>query len=303
MRQNLHDFMRVGIVHFMVYPQAKSKEHYLSTLASIVEDEFFGAVEITSPPDVETVEQANRLLESSGVTVGFSAHPILLSHQANLNAMDDEQRQRAVRLVKGAIDQAYQLGAMNLGLLSGKDPGVERREQAVGYLIESLQEICSYARSKGNLEISLELFDHQTDFCCLIGPSRLAVEVAKEVRKVDPSFGLMVDLSHLPMLGESPAKALYTTRDYLNHAHMGNCVIRDPNDPLYGDKHPRFGYKGGEIDVPELTEYLRALLDIGYLEEGKDRVLAFEIKPAPGESSRSIIAQAKRTLRAAWQRV
>jgi hypothetical protein len=84
---------------------------------------------------------------------------------------------------------------------------------------------------------------------------------------------------------------------------MGNCVIRDPNDPLYGDKHPRFGYKGGEIDVPELTEYLRALLDIGYLEEGKDRVLAFEIKPAPGESSRSIIAQAKRTLRAAWQRV
>jgi hypothetical protein len=60
MRQNLHDFMRVGIVHFMVYPQAKSKEHYLSTLASIVEDEFFGAVEITSPPDVETVEQANR---------------------------------------------------------------------------------------------------------------------------------------------------------------------------------------------------------------------------------------------------
>jgi sugar phosphate isomerase/epimerase len=125
----------------------------------------------------------------------------LLSHQANLNAMDDEQRQRAVRLVKGAIDQAYQLGAMNLGLLSGKDPGVERREQAVGYLIESLQEICSYARSKGNLEISLELFDHQTDFCCLIGPSRLAVEVAKEVRKVDPSFGLMVDLSHQ---GESP---------------------------------------------------------------------------------------------------
>ncbi len=44
-------------------------------------------------------------------------------------------------------------------------------------------------------------------------------------------------------------------------------------------------------------------MEFGYLTEGCNRMLAFEIKPAPGESSKAIIAQAKRTLRQAWQRI
>ncbi|WP_201318918.1 MULTISPECIES: sugar phosphate isomerase/epimerase [unclassified Paenibacillus] len=303
MRQSLHDFMRVGIVQFMAFPQSKSSEHYVRTISTIIEDEFFDAIEITSAPDPETADQVKQLLQSSGVTVGFSAHPVLLGNQGNLNAMQDEKRKRSIELVKGAIDQAYHLGAANLALMSGKDPGPACRERSVGYFIESIQDICNYARSKGDLEILLEPFDHQTDFRCLIGPSELAVEVAQEVRKVDPTFGLMVDLSHLPMLGESPSEALTATRDYLKHAHMGNCLIRNSNDPLYGDKHPRFGYPDSEIGISELAEYLRALLDIGYLQEGRNRTLSFEIKPAPGESSEVLIAQAKRTLRAAWQQV
>lgn len=303
MRQSLHDFMQVGIVQFMAYPESKSSKHYITTISSIIEDEFFDAIEITTAPDEETGEQVRRMLESSGVIVGFSAHPVLLGNHGDLNAVEEEVRQRSINLVKGAVDQAYRLGAKNLAFMSGKDPGPSYREQAIGYLIESIQEICTYARSKGDLEILLELFDHKTDFRCLVGPSELAVQVAQEVRKVDPSFGLMIDLSHLPMLVESPTYALNVTKDYLKHAHMGNCVIRDTNDPLYGDKHPRFGYPGSEVGIPELTEYIRTLLDIGYLQEGKNRTLSFEIKPAPGESSQAIIAQAKRTLRAAWQRV
>lgn len=303
MRQSLHDFMRVGIVHFMAYPNAKDRNSYLDTIAEIANDEFFGGVEITSAPDAETAAEVRRLLTSAGMAVGFGAQPILLGNKANLNSFDEEERLGAIELVKATVNAAYALGAKKLGLLSGPTVDASLQEKAAALLVDSLQEIGRYANAQGNLGVTLELFDHATDKRCLVGSTRLAVEVAQEVRKVDKNFGLMVDLSHLPMQGESPAKALFTTRDYLTHAHMGNCVIRDMNDPLYGDTHPRFGYTGGEIDVPELTEYLRALLDIGYLSEGSDRVVAFEIKPAPGESSRAIIAQAKRTLRQAWQRV
>lgn len=303
MNKELHDFMKVGIVQFMAYPQAESPESYLHTISSIIEDEFFEAIEIKSPPDKETMKQVQRLFENSDILVGFSAHPVLIRNQGNLNAMKEEERQWAIELVKEAIDEAYQLGAKNLAIMSGKDPGPQYRERAVSHLVKSIQDICKYARSKGNLEILLEPFDHETDFHCLIGPAELAAEVAYEVRKVDPSFGLMVDLSLLPMLGETPKKALTTTKDYLKHAHIGNCLICDLNHPLYGDKHPRFGYPGSEIDVPELTEYLRTLLDIGYLEEGKNRTVGFEIKPAPGELSEVIISEAKRKLQAAWQQV
>jgi sugar phosphate isomerase/epimerase len=303
MRQSLHDFMKVGIVQFMAYPLVETKEEYLQSISSIIEDDFFSAIEIKSAPDNESGQQARQLFESAGMTVGYSAHPFLIRNQADLNSINIEERLRALDFMKMAIDEAYEMGAKNMALMSGKDPGPELREEAVGHLISSLQEMCIYAKSKGDLEILLEPFDHQTDFKCLIGPSQLAVRVAQEVRKTDPTFGLMTDLSHLPMLNESPAKALHTTRDFLKHVHMGNCVMRDRNHPLYGDKHPRFGYNGSEIDVPELAEFLRSLLDIGYLEEGKERIVAFEIKPVPGESSTAIIAQAKRTLRAAWQRV
>lgn len=303
MRQSLHDFMRVGIVQFMAYPQSKSAEYVLRSIASIVEDEFFDAIEITSAPDPVTEKQIRQLLESSGVMVGFSAHPALIANQADLNSLEEEERRRAVELVKEAVDDAYRLGASNLAFMSGKDPGDSRRDEALGSLIKSVQEICAYARSKGSLEILLEPFDHDTQFRCLIGQSRLAAEVAQEVRKVDTAFGLMVDMSHLPMLRETPKEALHAVKDYLKHAHMGNCLIRDPNHPLYGDKHPRFGYPGSENGVAELTEYVRTLLEVGYLEEGKGRTLSFEIKPEPGEFSEAIIAQAKRTLRTAWQRI
>lgn len=125
--------------------------------------------------------------------------------KADLNSLQEEERQRAVELVKGAVDDAYRLGATNLAFMSGKDKLPEHRERALGQLIRSIQEICRHARSKGDLEILLEPFDQDTQFRCLIGPSRLAVEVAQEVRKIDPSFGLMVDMSHLPMLRETPA--------------------------------------------------------------------------------------------------
>ena len=89
-------------------------------------------------------------------------------------------------------------------------------------------------------------------------------------------------------------------RDHLVHAHIGNCVLGDTSHPAYGDQHPRFGVPGGENDVEEVAEFLRCLFEIGYLGEGKRPIVSFEIKPQPHETSELIIANAKRTLNAAW---
>ena len=83
---------------------------------------------------------------------------------------------------------------------------------------------------------------------------------------------------------------------------MGNCIL-DPDHPLYGDSHPRFGAPGGVNDAAELAEFLRVLIDIGYLSPGMTRTVAFEVKPMPGESPQIVIANAKRTLMAAWREV
>ncbi len=48
---------------------------------------------------------------------------------------------------------------------------------------------------------------------------------------------------------------------------------------------------------------MRELFQIGYLGEGKRPIVAFEVKPLPGESSEMVIAGSKRTLLEAWSQL
>lgn len=242
-----------------------------------------------------------RLLAESHLVVGYGAQPILLTRKLNLNAFDPAARAQAVQAVKEAVDEAYVLGAGALAVLSGPEPG-ERREEAMRLLVESLSEISTHARSKGELRILLETFDQKIDKRCLIGPHVDAVKVSAEVRKVDPGFGLMLDLSHLPLQGETSKEALQVAKNHVAHIHIGNCVMQEGH-PAYGDQHPRFGIDGGENDVPQVVEFLRELFHIGYLGEGKRPIVAFEVKPLAGESSEIVVAGAKRTLVEAWSRL
>ena len=152
------------------------------------------------------------------------------------------------------------------------------------------------------MPLVMETFD-QVPFGknCLIGPNADAVAVSKEVRKEFPDFGIMLDLSHLPLQHEESAPAIKLAGEHMVHAHIGNCAMDDASHPAYGDNHPRFGAPGTRNDVKELTEYLRALLDNGYLSTTNRRVLSFEVKPMSGEDSEAIIAGSKRTLDQAWR--
>lgn len=302
MKENLHAYMKVGIVHFMAYPQTLTGEGPVAeTIRRIAEDEFFSAIEVTTIKEPMVREEVARLLEQSHLVVGYGAQPILLTRDLNLNAFESSERDRAVQVVKKAVDEAYMLGAEALAVLSGPDPA-ERREEAISLLVQSLTQICAHAKSKGTLRITLETFDQKVDKRCLIGPHADAVKVSAEVRKTYPDFGLMLDLSHLPLQGESSREALQVAKEHVTHIHIGNCVMKEGH-PAYGDQHPRFGLPGGQNDVPEVVEFLRELFHIGYLGQGKRPIVAFEVKPLSGESSETVIAGAKRTLMEAWSQV
>jgi len=110
----------------------------------------------------------------------------------------------------------------------------------------------------------------------------------------------VLDLSHLPLLGETAETMLTTAKETLGHIHLGNCVMRDPNHAAYGDEHPPFGTEGGENSVAELAEFLRVLGEIGYLNEETPGAVSFEVKPLAGQEPADAIANAKATLDAAW---
>ena len=302
MRDALQSYMQVGIVHFMAYPECmKGEGPIYDTLTKIVEDEFFGAVEISWIKDPAERQRVKSLLAPSHMTVGYGAQPCLLSQKLNLNHFERTERQRAIDQVKACIDEAAEVGAGAVAVLSGPDPG-ERREEAFKLLVESVLELCGHAKAKG-LRFIVESFDSKYDKKCLIGPAKDALALCKAVRKAYKDFGIMIDLSHLPIQDETPKKVFATLkRDNIAHIHIGNSV-KQQGHAAFGDQHPRFGLPGGENDVPQVVEFLRELFAIGYLGRGRRPVVAFEVKPLPGETSGAIIASAKRTLLEAWARL
>lgn len=305
MREPFTSYFKAGIVQFMAHPNCLKGEGPVSEyVKKIVEDDFFQAIEITWVKDPAERKKVADLLRQSHLTVGFGAQPSLLTTGYDLNSLDQATRRVAVDQIKAMVDMAAEMGIGKVAFLSGKDPGEAQRPQATEALIGSLKEICAYAAEKG-IFIILETFDRTVDKKALIGPAREAAAVARAVRTSCANFGLMLDLSHLPQQFETPAEALSAVQEYLVHVHIGNCVTKDPSLPAYGDQHPRFGFPGSDVDVPQLVDFLNHLFRIGYLDRDKKElpVVAFEVKPYGDESPEAVIANAKRTLLEAWAQV
>jgi len=303
MDRPIETFMRLGIVHAMAFPElATGDGPWEETVRHIALDPFFHAIEITHIEASQVRDRIKDLTRMARLSVVYAAHPHILGQGLNLNSLDKKERTRACGLLKKDLDEAIYMRAESFGILSGKDPGAENRAEAVEAFIASLKDLCAYSAGKGGPRIVVEVFDRDVDKCCLLGPSSLGKEVASQVNKEFDNFGLLVDLSHIPLLNESPEDALVPVKDYLIGAHLGNAVT-DKNADGYGDNHPIFGTPGSVNDVSEVAGFLRTLLEIGFLNEKQRPIVSLEIKPMQGQDPLVIIANAKRVLQRAWAMV
>jgi sugar phosphate isomerase/epimerase len=294
--------LTLSIVHFMIFPDTISGEGpVVASIEKLALDDFFGGVEITSIKDPQAREQVRTIAKASGLQLGFGAQPATLLPKLSLNDLDDEARQKAVDAVKAAIEQADEMGCERVAVLSGPYAGPEKEEQQLDALADSMKQLCAYAGDR-DMAMTLETFDRTVDKKSLLGPSDLSAQFAERMREDYPSFGLMYDLSHMPLLGETAQEALTTLKDYLVHIHVGNAVAVEGREG-HGDLHPRFGFPGSANDVPELAEFLQTLFEIGYLSEDtpeKKPWVGIEVKPMGEETPELVLAQTRRTWREAW---
>jgi sugar phosphate isomerase/epimerase len=303
MNEPMRKYMKVGLVHFMAYPTTiKGEGPITETIKKLALDDYFDAIEITTIKNKEERQFVKKMLATSHMTVAYGAQPRLLTTGLNINDLNEEGRQKALANLKEGVDEAYEMGATGFAFLSGRYD-TAKKEAAFDALVRSTNELCAYVKSKGDMKVALEVFDYDVDKKSLIGPAGLALRYAKEIRKEHAHFGLMVDLSHIPLIHETIEESLIPVKDHIIHAHIGNCVVKSPELPAYGDVHPRFGFPGGENDVEEVVHYLRVLMEIGYLNTKQPPIVSFEIKPFGDEDPDIVIANAKRTLNLAWARV
>jgi sugar phosphate isomerase/epimerase len=299
--------MDIGLVHFMAVPGIiKDEGPIVESAAKIAEDDFFSVLEVRRSKNPEVMQGLKQVADSAHMSLGVGAQPGLLLGKLSLNNPDEGGRRAAIEEVKQSLDAAYFFGSRLCVVLTGPDPGEAERERGLDLLVDSCNQLCQYCKDQAKdyvCYLSVEQFDDKHDKKCLIGPSDITARLAERVRESHDNFGITVDLSHIPMIGENYYDWLGTLQPYIVHVHAGNCLISDQQDVAYGDMHPRFGYPGGENDLPELKAYLEALIYIGYFQSevptGKP-IFTFEVKPYGNDTTELVLANTKRVFKEAW---
>lgn len=303
MEKSMRRYMRVGTILHVSYKQLGSGEGpILECLKKIVTDPYFEVVEVAHMKDAEVRKAAADMIARGHMTSSYGGQGRMLGAGLNINDLNEEGRQKALASLKEGIDEAYEMGVEDFAFLAGRYEE-ETKEESFQALLKSTRELCEYAKSKGDMPVLCEVFDYDIAKKSLIGPVDMVKRYAETICAEYDNFGLMVDLSHIPMLHETIEESLLPVQQYIRHAHMGNTVIKSPECPAYGDEHPRFGFPNSENDVEELAAYLRFLLKIGFLNEKKRPIVSFEIKPFGEEDPEVCLANAKRTLDLAWELV
>ena len=303
MEKSMRRYMRVGTILHVSYKQLGSGEGpILECLKKIVTDPYFEVVEVAHMKDAEVRKAAADMIARGHMTSSYGGQGRMLGAGLNINDLNEEGRRKALASLKEGIDEAYEMGVEDFAFLAGRYEE-ETKEESFQALLKSTRELCEYAKSKGDMPVLCEVFDYDIAKKSLIGPVDMVKRYAETICAEYDNFGLMVDLSHIPMLHETIEESLLPVQQYIRHAHMGNTVIKSPECSAYGDEHPRFGFPNSENDVEELAAYLRLLLKIGFLNEKKRPIVSFEIKPFGEEDPEVCLANAKRTLDLAWELV
>lgn len=320
------DRVTLSLVHPMAFPgpgntdsvlrSEADADYLLGTIRTVLADPYFGGIEVTHIKDTDHRRRVKELIRKErpdGIEVTFVCQPVQLIneekliHPSDISSIDDNEREKAVARILDLLDEAAELGASKLTLLSGRDPAYgitdvqrasEVREMGRIGLVRSLDSISRAAKRK-KIAVVLEIFDNRVEEGGprafrgqFIGTTPEAVRLAENIRyeRGNGNFGLLYDSSHMVIMGETPG-SLKALKPYLAHVHVANCVVnRTAKDAegRYGDRHPKFGVPGGAVDSTVLAEFVQALAEIDYR-----GTIGFEVQPVGSESSEDAIATAK----------
>ena len=216
----------------------------------------YDAVEIAiRDPESVDVKTLMDLLEKEAMKVSaIGTGQAFLADKLSLSSLDEEVRKRAIERLKKHIDFARNVGGhVIIGLIRGFF-GKERKK-AYGKLVESVKELCSYAKERDVKLVVEPINRYECD------NMNTVEETLKFLKDVDcQNVGLLLDTFHMnieePIIEESIKKA----GDRLYHFH-----VADSN---------RWAPGCGHIDFKSIMKVLK---DIKY-----DGFVSVECLPLPG---------------------
>jgi sugar phosphate isomerase/epimerase len=280
--------LRPGFVHYATFPDVRTPEQLVDAIALVL-DNGFKVVELSSMLGPALLERAAQVIRERAATLFLSAGPEFVRTRRSLCDVRVDARVATVRRVWELIDLAAALGAENLMLVSGADPGPDQRATARAALVDSMQRIAEYGRARPAPRITLETFARERPPAQLLGPTAETLALLDAVGAAE--LGVTIDLSHLVQLGEDVGPAAASLAPRSTHVHLSTCVLASGH-PLDGDQHPSFNEPGIALSLDAAALAIRGLA-LG------DGVVSVEIRRHHGEAAGAFVRECARYWRTA----
>lgn len=288
--------MRLGVNHHLLYADVinDSAEH-LRTLEIVLADERLDIVDMWYPWDIK--DETIKAIAESGKTMYYNMGNRAGQRSLAPAAMDSEHRDYSLKVYKDELERAKLCNAQKIITNSGPND-IENREKCKAHLVDFYVELCKCAES---MIVMIEPTDWDTSKCKLIGSSNDAVEICERVRDAGcENMASMIDMCHVPLMHETLEQSFHDTGKYLEHIHLGNCVL-DKESGLYGDKHPGYGIEGGCYGVDDLAEMFKLGINSGYFNDENDGSASIEMRRLPGRSSEECFDIYYNAVQQAWE--
>ncbi len=261
---------------------------------------FFSAVHTVDVPTARERRNIAAACAESNVQLTYCLTRLLTENGLSLADLDESRRQQAVQTTRRWLDDARELHAAKLLLVTGPAPASEQdRQLGLSQFEKSLIDICQSAVDAPLVQILIEALDVRAHKKCTLGFFKEAVGIVRRVSGVFDNLSLCLDTAHILLNGEEPADGILAGADVITDFHFCNCIT-DPADPLYGDWHLPFG-PPGTVDVPAVARWMSIAAGAGVLVPLRRPSVYCEVLTRPGDDSFENMKACRRNLGHAWQ--
>ncbi len=266
----------LGSNHMFLYPQSMVDEAaHLESLCELAATKHVSSLDCWLWRGATAREEAKILLDS-GKIINYNIGDRFGEDVALPASKDPKERERAYSLMMREIGYALELNSKKIVFGSGPDDPNDHKgaQERFFELIMRVSEQIPH-----DVVLSFEPTDWNIHKKFLFGPLDETIEFIDRVRAAGfERIGLLLDMCHIPIIYETLESALEKGGRVLNHVHLGNCIIKDPQHPLYGDRHAPWSHPQGEYTEKDGIRFIRMLKGIGYFDQ-PNATVAFEMRP------------------------
>ncbi|MGJ9459625.1 sugar phosphate isomerase/epimerase family protein [Oceanobacillus sp. CF4.6] len=259
------------LVPEVFHPIKRERNFNANLLESIVEANFYKSVELGDGFDEKERKRILAVTEKNGIDVTQWLTFLIEENNLDVSSLDTALRKKTVKTVKESLPLAAEIGAKNIALVTGDDPGPERWAEGIEGLYESLCEIAEAAKEY-NMNLLIEPLDRFAHKKRIIGKTYETVDLLTRVQKDYGNVGIAFDTAHAALNGEDIFEALEKGKDLIHQIHFSNAVL-DTTSKLYGDFHMEIG-EPGFLTGEKISAILQKADELGIQAENGLRVTA-----------------------------